>query len=595
MQTCKDMALWLIGQGCSVIPIAPRSKRPCAKALPRGKWEEFTTRLATSEEVARWFEIEPDANIALVCGAISGIVAVDVDGEIGQGWFKANMPKPNWWQFTSSKHKFHAFYRHPGAGHVIPPAVRVTEEIDIRGDGSYVVFAPSTHPSGAQYQLREMEGFSGVASLLPVPDIPLRKRADGTTEHDPGTTVQPSESLALSASEGDRNATLTRHCGRMYARGCSVDEVLAFALGWNAAYCTPPLSPREVETTVRSMAKTHAGRNPQALNSGGVERWVSFAEGDFTIADIYRDLNLARAEDKEMCQRAIRELLARGIIETCGKRSGWYRKRDVSLAAIDIDTPEAPSVDLWLPFNLHRDVTIQPKNIVVIAGETNSGKTGLLFNLAYMNMQKHSVRYLTSEMTPNEIKGRIESFGRSKEEWSQGVEFIERSENYADAIAPNGINIVDFLEVHDNFYAVGAEIKKIFDALKSGVAFIAIQKRTGEMYGRGGEFTLEKARLGLSLFTHGRLPSGIVGSVKITKAKNYIPGRNPDGKEQFYTLERGYYYDNSPLPCVSYRRGFFFYPKKERERIIAEVERHCKRVADEQMANESVSFYGVNL
>ena len=359
-------------------------------------------------------------------------------------------------------------------------------------------------------------------------------------------------------------------------------------------YCKPPLLNREVETTVRSMAKTHAGRNPQALNSGGVERWVSFATGDFTVADIYRDLNLSRAEDKDMCQREIRELLTRGIIEKCGTRSGWYRKRDMSLTAIDIDAPEAPQVDLWLPFGLHRDVIIQPKNIVIIAGETNSGKTGLLFNLAFMNKHKYAIRYLTSEMTPNEIKGRIESFGKPKESWANSVEFIERSGNYADAIAPDGLNIIDFLEVHDNFYAVGAEIKKIFDALKTGVAFIAIQKRTGEMFGRGGEFTLEKARLGLSLFTHGRLPSGVVGSVKVTKAKNYIPGRNPDGKEQFYTLAKGYYYDNAPLPHVSFKRGFFFYPRKERERIITEIERYCKNIADERIATDVVNFYGVD-
>lgn len=67
------------------------------------------------------------------------------------------------------------------------------------------------------------------------------------------------------------------------------------------------------------------------------------------------------------------------------------------------------------------------------------------------------------------------------------MDFVERSSNFADAIDPDGINIIDFpFEVHDNFYAIGAEIKKIFDALKGGVVFIAIQKRTGEMFERDG-------------------------------------------------------------------------------------------------------------
>lgn len=590
MLTCHETALWLLSFGCSVIPIAPRSKKPLASVLPGGKWEEFQTRHATVEEVYHWFTTEPNANIALVCGAISGVVAVDVDGAKGQEWFKREMPKPNWWQFTSEKTKFHAFYKHPGNGIRIPPAVRIAEEIDVRGDGSYVVFAPSVHPTGAVYQSRTMDGFTGPASLVPMPDIKLTRGGNGKTEWD-GKVDAANVGISLEVHEGERNQALTKHCGRMYALGCSVDEVLVFAHGWNATYCNPPLSAKEIETTVRSMANTHGRHNPQAINAGGVARWVALSSGDFTIADIYRDLGISRAEDKESCQAGIRDLLTRGEIERCGKRSGWYRKREAKIDAIDLDAKDLPSIDLWLPFGLHRDVVVQPKNIVVVAGETNSGKTGLLFNFCYMNRNKHKIRYLASEMTPNEIRDRIASFGLDRAEWAN-IEFFERGENFHDAIDPDGINIIDFLEVHDAFYAIGGDIKRIFDALRSGIAIIAIQKRTGEMYGRGGEFTLEKARLGLSLFTHGRLPNGIVGSVKVTKAKNYVQGRNPEGKEQFYQLSRGYYYDNTPLPHVGYKRGFRFYPRKERERVVAEIERHCKHMTEQHVADEVVNFYG---
>lgn len=589
MQTCQDMALWLISQGCSVIPLAPRDKRPLAKVLPKGAWGEFSKRIATEEEVRRWFEFEPNANIGLVCGAISGIVAVDVDGKNGQAWFKENMPKPNWFQYTSSKNKFHAFYKHPRGSVVIPPAVRITDEIDVRGDGSYVVFAPSIHPSGAQYALKSLDGFTGVDSLIPVPDVKLRRAPDGKTEYD--DTATTGHGNRLEANAGERNQALTSHCGRMFARGCSSDEVLAFAIGWNSAFCKPPLAQKEIETTVHSMSKTHAHRNPQAINSGGVERWVQLSCGEFTIADIYRDLGIQKPEDKNACQQTVQDLLSRRVIERCGKRTGWFRKVEKTIERIDLNAPESPQIDMWLPFNLHRDVIIQPKNIIVVAGETNSGKTGLLFNLVFMNLKIHKFRYLSSEMTPNEIKSRIDAFGAPREEWEKGVEFIERSSNYADAIDPDGINVIDFLEVHDNFYAVGGEIKKIFDALKTGVAFIAIQKRTGEIFGRGGEFTLEKARLGLSLFTHGRKPNGIVGSVKVTKAKNFIEGRNPDGKEQFYTLTNGYYYDNSPIDGIGFTRGFSFYPKKDRDRIVNEIECYCKHLTDKARTGKVENFY----
>jgi hypothetical protein len=437
-----------------------------------------------------------------------------------------------------------------------------------------------------------MEGFTGVSSLVPVPDIPLRKNANGEMEFNPEATVHAHSGESLVAKEGERNQTLTRLCGRMYGKGCGIEEVLAFAYGWNAKFCVPPLGEREIETIVRSMGETHARKNPQALNSGGVTRWVSFAEGEFTIADIYRDLKIEKADGRDKCQQEIRELVKSGVLETSRGRSGWYRRCEKKLETIDLNAPELPAVGLWLPFGLHRDVVVQPKNVIIVAGETNSGKTGLMFNLAFMNMGKFPVRYLSSEMTAKEICTRMDFFGKERAAWNS-VEFIERSGNFHDAIDPNGINIIDFLEVHDNFFSIGADIKKIFDALKNGVAVIAIQKRTGELFGRGGEFTLEKARLGLSLFTHGRLPNGIIGSVKVTKAKNYIQGRNPDGKEQFYSLARGYFYDDAPLPDVNYKRGLRFYNKRERNKIISEIETYCKRATEEKKADEMANFYGM--
>ena len=139
--TTLERALWLESQGCSVIPLHPRSKKPCADLLPlidgTASWKPYQTQRADSATIHKWFDTKPDINIGLVCGAVSGVVCVDVDGEKGQAWFKEHMPKPNLFQRTSSEHKFHAFYKHPGQGTYIPPSVKgVFDEIDIRGDGS---------------------------------------------------------------------------------------------------------------------------------------------------------------------------------------------------------------------------------------------------------------------------------------------------------------------------------------------------------------------------------------------------------------------------------------------------------------------------
>jgi hypothetical protein len=184
---------------------------------------------------------------------------------------------------------------------------------------------------------------------------------------------------------------------------------------------------------------------------------------------------------------------------------------------------------IW-PLGLHHYVNLFPRNIAIVAGASNAGKTAFLLNLAYDNRQAHRVRYLSSEMGPEELRLRLELFNYPMTDW-KAVEFWDRSSDFAPMIDPDSLNIVDFLEIYDNFYAIGAEIKAIYDRLKTGIAVVAIQKKSDSQYARGGEFTLEKARLYVSIDP---------GVCKILKGKNWAqPGVNPKDKEFHYRLVQG--------------------------------------------------------
>src|SRR5690242_2965603 len=69
----RQIALDLLVQGFSVIPLKPEEKTPL---IP---WKEFQSRLATPQEVASWYDKEPNAGVAIVTGSISNVVAVDCD------------------------------------------------------------------------------------------------------------------------------------------------------------------------------------------------------------------------------------------------------------------------------------------------------------------------------------------------------------------------------------------------------------------------------------------------------------------------------------------------------------------------------------
>lgn len=573
--SCLNMALEMVRAGKSIIPIQPKGKRPAIKS-----WEEYQTRIATEDEVQGWFKKNPDINIALVCGEVSGLVAVDVDGEQGQAWFKQNMPRPNCYQYTSSKSKFHAFYAHPGRR--VAPAVRIAPEVDVRGDGSYVVFAPSIHASGAVYTLHYLQGFDGWGSLVSCPDL------DQFKAHQEKPAREASH--GLDAPDGCRNQTLTQFVGKMYAKGLSRDEVLCFARGWNEKHCLPPIDEKEVERTVDSVHKTHSGNHPMSLNTDGIRKWIMAIPGQFKVADMDSELGIKDKDDKLQRTVILEGLCKEGIIERVGQTRGTYRIRDKKMNVLAIDAMEEPEVKMWLPFGLNANVKVQQKNIIIVAGETNAGKTSLLMNMAWMQARESNSRYLCSEMTGPELKSKTQSFGQL-DRW-QRVEFVERTSGYHDVILPHGITYIDYLEVYDNFFRIGEEIRAIYDALKTGVVVIALQKAAGADLGRGGAFTIEKARLALSLFSHGKMLDGIIGSAKVMKAKNILPGFNPEGREIFYTLRHGYYFDAGDLPCTisDLKRGWRFYDKKTREKVTQRIESHCReREVNDEMCN--VEFY----
>ena len=56
-----------------MIPAQPGGKRPLVP------WIEYQSRRPTEEEICRWWQQYPNANIGIVTGKISGIVVIDLD------------------------------------------------------------------------------------------------------------------------------------------------------------------------------------------------------------------------------------------------------------------------------------------------------------------------------------------------------------------------------------------------------------------------------------------------------------------------------------------------------------------------------------
>jgi len=148
MTSKLDAAHEYLERGWSVIPIKPEGKRPAIA------WKEFQERQPTEEEVEEWWTKWPDYDIALVTGAISGVVVVDCDNEDAEhAAFDAGMRS---WIRAKTKRGSHLYFRHPRDGIRRGPRAGINSRgadwpriqgLDFRGDGSYALLPPSNNYS----------------------------------------------------------------------------------------------------------------------------------------------------------------------------------------------------------------------------------------------------------------------------------------------------------------------------------------------------------------------------------------------------------------------------------------------------------------
>lgn len=264
-----------------------------------------------------------------------------------------------------------------------------------------------------------------------------------------------------------------------------------------------------------------------------VRDWIQTTQGWFSYAELDREIKIESRDAKALRRVILHNLVKAGKLERDPQKNGRFRL--VVDEAPEMDWREADTscvLNLQWPFGLEKLVSIYPKNIIIIAGSPNAGKTAFCLDFIARNMHRIElngllpIEYFSSEMGAEEMKIRLSKFETS--DWA----FVarERSENFGDVVKPDRINIIDFLEISDNFFLIAQEIKKIHNKLNKGIALVAIQKNPGAEAGRGGTFSEEKARLVLLM------DSGIM---KIKKAKNWAGGTNPNGLKWNFNLVQG--------------------------------------------------------
>ncbi|MGA2496914.1 MAG: bifunctional DNA primase/polymerase [Tepidisphaeraceae bacterium] len=279
--------------GFQVIPLhwpifTPAGVR-CSCGDPRcdkaGKHPHTTNGLkdgtTNPSQITAWWRRWPQANIGIVTGAEAGIVALDVDPRHGGNDSLAALEAehgqlPPTIEAITGSGGVHLIFRHPGQ-RIGNSAGRVGQGLDVRGDGGYLVVAPSLHASRRRYSWR-FDPWSYEPALLPEwllvlmapppppprPPVPPRPYTGRRTPLDRAVLYVRQMPPAISGSGGHK-ATFRAACAcRRF--GLSEEEMRVALLVYNEM-CDPPWTDAElahkIADAIRVVPAADVGRKLQ--------------------------------------------------------------------------------------------------------------------------------------------------------------------------------------------------------------------------------------------------------------------------------------------------------------------------------------------
>lgn len=278
MSAMGDEALVLAGRGFRVVPIHTPGPNGCScekgaacggstgKHPRLNAWQRDAS--GDPQRIRAWWRAWPDANIGLVMGGESRLVAVDIDGPEGRDTLARlegdRGPLPATLASRSGRVDGgeHRFFRVPDgwdlraiknrAGRPGGPMPRV----DIRADGGQVVAPPSLHVSGNRYAwqdrktpiavlprwMYDLATWEPAAPQAPPPRVetPMVDRARAYVSRIAG---------AVSGQGGHSHTLLV---AEHLVRGFELDDGTAMSIlcEWNRT-CDPPWSERELAHKIR--------------------------------------------------------------------------------------------------------------------------------------------------------------------------------------------------------------------------------------------------------------------------------------------------------------------------------------------------------
>lgn len=225
--TIVDHALDYAARGIPVFPCNPTATKPKAKTplTPSG----FKDASIDPEKIRAWWERWPTALIGAAMGPAAGVFAVDPDvpkepGDVdGLATWNALL-KENGGAIHTHAHETPSGGRHFLFAY--PERARITNRegalkgtgINVRGDGGYVVMAPSRMADGREYRLVDDFDF---CTFAPAPAW-LLELITGDPEVEPELPQEPSSEWGQGGTSAGAGTALDRYVAAAVGKECEL-------------------------------------------------------------------------------------------------------------------------------------------------------------------------------------------------------------------------------------------------------------------------------------------------------------------------------------------------------------------------------------
>ena len=250
MNTFLNAAIEYAGKGMAVFPLKPRDKKPLTKHGVNDATTDFDT-------IEKWWKKNPNANIGIACGQVSGgLLVIDLDerenGVSGfdslHEWESEHGELPETARTITGKGGSHILYR---VDHKENNRVDLLEGVDVRADGGYIVAPPSIHPNGNRY---EWEYDPEEYDIKKADETVMELLSIGKKKVDADKFTSPDK-----IPDGKRNDTIYKVACSLQAKGLGDGAILAACRAENQSKCDPPLTDEEVDKIVESALKHDKG------------------------------------------------------------------------------------------------------------------------------------------------------------------------------------------------------------------------------------------------------------------------------------------------------------------------------------------------